>query len=153
MGMPAARTLDLTAHVATPLAPGPGSMNVLIGGKPAWRGISPVAAVALAAAIADIAKAMADATKAASTNNLVLAADAADRLEDSTVNALQIMGSTDQHACPVPLPVPHGMGVVIGGSTTVLINGLPACGQGDAIQEITAVNSIAMGCSTVLIGG
>lgn len=33
---PAARIGDLTAH-GTPLAPGPGSVNVLIGGKPAWR--------------------------------------------------------------------------------------------------------------------
>lgn len=153
MGMPAARVLDLTAHLATPLAPGPGSTNVLIGGLPAWRGLSPAAAAALGAAITKIANAMTDIAKAASTNNLALAADAGDRLKDSTADALQIMGSTDQHACPVPLPAPHGTGVVIGGSTTVLINGLPACRQGDTIQEITAVNSIAMGCSTVLIGG
>lgn len=32
----AARLLDLTAH-GTPLSPGPGSPNVLIEGKPAWR--------------------------------------------------------------------------------------------------------------------
>lgn len=153
MGMPAARILDPTAHLGTPLAPGPGSTNVLIGGKPAWRGLSPAAAVALAAAITDIAKAMADVAKAASTNNLALAADAADRLKDSTTDALQIMSSTDQHICPVLLPAPHGTGVVMGGSTTVSINGLPACRQGDTIQEITSVNSIAMGCSTVLIGG
>lgn len=36
MGAPAARMGDPTAH-GTPLAPGPGSVNVLIGGKPAWR--------------------------------------------------------------------------------------------------------------------
>lgn len=36
MGQPAARVGDLTSH-GTPLAPGPGSINVLIGGKPAWR--------------------------------------------------------------------------------------------------------------------
>jgi uncharacterized Zn-binding protein involved in type VI secretion len=36
MGMPAARLGDSTAH-GTPLSPGPGSANVLIGGKPAWR--------------------------------------------------------------------------------------------------------------------
>ena len=35
--MPPAATLgDMTAH-GTPLAPGPGSVNVFIGGKPAWR--------------------------------------------------------------------------------------------------------------------
>jgi len=32
----AARVGDLTSH-GTPLAPGPGSVNVLIGGMPAWR--------------------------------------------------------------------------------------------------------------------
>lgn len=32
----AARTTDMTAH-GTPLSPGPGSSNVLIGGLPAWR--------------------------------------------------------------------------------------------------------------------
>ena len=36
MGLPAARIGDLTSH-GTPLSPGPGSVNVLIGGKPAWR--------------------------------------------------------------------------------------------------------------------
>ena len=33
---PAARTSDMTSH-GTPLSPGPGSSNVLIGGMPAWR--------------------------------------------------------------------------------------------------------------------
>lgn len=33
---PAARMGDPTSH-GTPLAPGPGSLNVLIGGMPAWR--------------------------------------------------------------------------------------------------------------------
>lgn len=33
---PAARVGDSTAH-GTPLGPGPGSTNVLIGGMPAWR--------------------------------------------------------------------------------------------------------------------
>ena len=33
---PAARIGDMTAH-GTPLGPGPGSPNVLIGGMPAWR--------------------------------------------------------------------------------------------------------------------
>lgn len=36
---PAATVGSLTSH-GTPLAPGPGSLNVLIGGKPAWRVIS-----------------------------------------------------------------------------------------------------------------
>lgn len=33
---PAARVGDMTSH-GTPLGPGPGSVNVLIGGMPAWR--------------------------------------------------------------------------------------------------------------------
>ncbi len=33
---PAARITDITTH-GMPLAPGPGSVNVLIGGLPAWR--------------------------------------------------------------------------------------------------------------------
>jgi uncharacterized Zn-binding protein involved in type VI secretion len=33
---PAARVGDPTSH-GTPLSPGPGSINVLIGGQPAWR--------------------------------------------------------------------------------------------------------------------
>ena len=36
---PAARIGDMTSH-GTPLAPGPGSLNVLIGGRPAWRALS-----------------------------------------------------------------------------------------------------------------
>lgn len=36
MGQPAARLSDPTSH-GTPLGPGPGSSNVLIGGLPAWR--------------------------------------------------------------------------------------------------------------------
>jgi len=36
MGQPAARIGDSTAH-GTPLGPGPGSPDVLIGGRPAWR--------------------------------------------------------------------------------------------------------------------
>lgn len=39
MGKPAARIGDLTSH-GTPLSPGPGSVNVLIGGMPAWRATS-----------------------------------------------------------------------------------------------------------------
>ena len=44
---PAARAGDLTAH-GTPLGPGPGSANVLIGGMPAWRAVADVHACPLA---------------------------------------------------------------------------------------------------------
>lgn len=39
MGMPAARVGDTTSH-GTPLGPGPGAANVLIGGRPAWRAVA-----------------------------------------------------------------------------------------------------------------
>jgi uncharacterized Zn-binding protein involved in type VI secretion len=101
MGQPAARVGDPTAH-GTPLAPGPGSVNVLIGGMPAWR------------------------------------------------------VGMDFHACPQVIPsvppVPHVGGMVAVGSTTVLINTMPAARQGDMIVESAPPNSIVMGCPTVLIG-
>jgi uncharacterized Zn-binding protein involved in type VI secretion len=94
---PAARVADPTSH-GTPLGPGPGSPNVLIGGKPAWR------------------------------------------------------ATTDFHSCPLVEGVkPHVGGIVVLGSTTVLINNLPAARVGDTIAESTP-NTIVSGCSTVLIG-
>ncbi len=94
----AARVGDMTAH-GTPLGPGPGSSNVLIGGMPAWR------------------------------------------------------ATADFHACPlVSGTVPHAGGVVTMGSTSVIINNLPAARQGDMIVESGPPNSIVMGCPTVMIG-
>ncbi len=98
MGQPAARVGDQTGH-GTPLSPGPGSPNVLIGGMPAWR-----------------------------------------------------VGS-DFHTCPLfDGPKPHVGGVVAVGSTTVLINSLPAARQGDQVVEAGPPNPIALGATTVLIG-
>ena len=75
---------------------------------------------------------------------------------NAVANIASIMAGSgaDIHACPlVKVVVPDGPGVVITGSQTVLINGLPACRLGDMIQEATAVNSIVLGLPTVLIGG
>jgi PAAR motif len=60
----------------------------------------------------------------------------------------------DIHACTTPLPVPpHGPGVVIDGSATVLINNLPACRLGDTVLEAAGPpNKIAKGELTVIIG-
>lgn len=58
----------------------------------------------------------------------------------------------DFHACPVSDPKTHGGGVVQGGSTTVLINGVPAARQGDTIVESGPPNTIVGGSSTVIIG-
>ncbi len=94
---PAARLGDPTSH-GTPLGPGPGSINVLIGGKPAWR------------------------------------------------------AGSDFHSCTLTVPVPHVGGVVAVGSTTVLINNLPAARVGDTIAESGPPNAILAGEMTVLIG-
>ena len=57
--------------------------------------------------------------------------------------------------CATPSPVPpHGPGVVINGSATVMINNLPACRLGDTIMEaLGPPNTIAKGETTVIIGG
>src|SRR5574340_1055244 len=96
---PAARIGDLTSH-GTPLAPGPGCPNVLIGGMPAWR------------------------------------------------------AGADFHACPLVNGVqPHVGGMVVMGSLTVLIGGMPAARMSDSIVEAGGPNLIAVGCPTVMIGG
>lgn len=62
-------------------------------------------------------------------------------------------GRVDIHQCVTPAPI-HDPGVVIDGSSTVLINGLPACRMGDTIIEASgAANKIVGGCPTVEIGG
>jgi uncharacterized Zn-binding protein involved in type VI secretion len=86
------------------LAPGPGSVNVLIGGLPAWRAI------------------------------------------------------IDQHACPaVSISGADGVGMVVMGSPTVLINNMMACRLGDIVVEIPGLalgpaDPIIMGEPTVIIG-
>lgn len=165
MGRPAARITDAVAHPLPPvLTGGPGSPNVLIGSLPAWRGILAAAAVALQSA-----KQTSDAAiKAAETATLAAAgtpgAPAAKTAEETTkATAAASMSSSisasaagaDIHTCTTPLPIPpHGPGVVIDGSVTVLINNLPACRQGDTILEaVGPPNKITGGNVTVLIGG
>jgi uncharacterized Zn-binding protein involved in type VI secretion len=64
----------------------------------------------------------------------------------------------DQHVCPmVNITGPDGVGMVMMGSPTVLINGMMACRMGDIVMELPGlclgpVNPIIMGCPTVLIG-
>jgi uncharacterized Zn-binding protein involved in type VI secretion len=71
----------------------------------------------------------------------------------STISSMS-MGA-DIHMCTTPYPVPpHGPGVVIDGSKTVLINNLPAARQEDTVLEaIGGSNKITQGCLTVKIGG
>ncbi|MBD2137775.1 hypothetical protein H6F32_09270 [Anabaena sp. FACHB-1237] len=164
MGKPAARITDSVAHPLPPkLAPGPGSPNVLIGGLPAWRGMRLAAVGALQSAkqAADTAIKLAEsATQAASGTPGFPAAKAAEEATKASVAAsmgsliTSSAGGADIHICSTPLPIPpHGPGVVIDGSATVLINGLPACFMGCTILEaVGPTNKIVMGCTTVLIG-
>ncbi|BCB19433.1 PAAR domain-containing protein [Bosea sp. ANAM02] len=162
---PAARIMDPVLHpLPGMLQPGPGSMNVIIGGMLAWRGVPAAAAAALQAA-----KATSDATlQAAQAATLAAAgtpgAPAAKAAEEAAKTAaLSAMSSTitgasggaDIHNCLTLMPPqPHGPGVVIDGSQTVLINNLPACRVGDTILEaLGPPNKIMMGLPTVIIGG
>ena len=97
----AARVGDFTTHLNAPLGPGPGSSNVQIGGKPAWR------------------------------------------------------AGIDFHTClDTDGPIKkHIGGMVVKGSSKVLINGFPAARQDDQIVEIGTSNSIKTGCNKVVIGG
>ncbi|MCI0485340.1 MAG: PAAR domain-containing protein [Blastocatellia bacterium] len=162
---PAARVTDNVAHPLPPvLTPGPGSPNVLIGYLPAWRGVPAAAAAALQAAkqVSDAAIKTAEAaTLAAAGTPGAPAAKAAE--ESAKAAAVASMGSAitsaaagaDIHACTTPLPIPpHGPGVVIDGSQTVLINNLPACRMGDTVLEaVGPPNKIVRGDFTVMIGG
>ncbi len=162
---PAARITDSVSHPLPPmLTPGPGSPNVFIGYLPAWRGmpLAAVAALQSAKQAADIAIQSAEAaTQAAAGTPGAPAAYAAEQLTKSTMLTTMsslvssASGGADIHTCTVPLPVPpHGPGVVINGSATVMINNLPAARQGDTVLEaVGPPNKIAMGCSTVIIGG
>ncbi|MBE9068782.1 PAAR domain-containing protein [Leptolyngbya cf. ectocarpi LEGE 11479] len=145
MGRPAARLGDKVVHpLPGVLGPGPGSLNVKIGGLPAWRGLP------LGASLPepppepepeeDQTEEEAGAAQQAAAEEAMLAAG----------------GGADIHACAQPSsPVTvDGPGFVTTGSTTVMINGLPACRQGDTITEILGPpNVIDMGCPTVKIGG
>lgn len=162
---PAARVTDPVQHPLPPvLTPGPGSPNVFIGFLPAWRGIPLAAVGALQAAkqAADIAIQTAEsATKAAAGTPGAPAAYAAEQATKASVLASMssaISGASagaDIHACVTPLPVPpHGPGVDITGSATVIFNNLPAGREGDTILEAAGpANKIAKGCPTVIIGG
>jgi len=173
---PAARVGDPVAHPVPPvLTGGTGSPNVLIGGKPAWRGMPAAAASALQTAktAADTAIETAKAATAAAAGTpgygAAKAAEEATKATSAasmtaTINAAAASagtaggGAVDLHNCttpPPPAPPPiHGPGVVIGGSATVLINGLPACRVGDTVLEAFGpTNKIALGQLDVIAGG
>jgi uncharacterized Zn-binding protein involved in type VI secretion len=152
-------------HPAPPvLTPGPGSFNVFIGKLPAWRGVPAAAAAAIQAAkkVSDTAIQAAQAATAAAAGTpgapAAVAAEQATKASAAASMGSMISGAAggaDIHVCATPLPVPpHGPGVIVDGSQTVLINNLPACRQGDTIVEaVGPPNKVAMGLLTVLIGG
>ncbi len=155
------------------LTPGPGCLTVRIGGMAAWRAATPAAAAAASAANAATVTALttlASATAAAKASGV--GAPAAQTAENAGAAAAAATASSsvsgaaagsDLMVCPciVPMcpctaipPPPHGPGVVLKGSLTVMIGGLPAARQGDPIMEaVGGSNSIMMGCPTVMIGG
>lgn len=161
---PAARVTDNVAHpLPGVLQPGPGSPNVMIGGLPAWRGVPAAVAGALSAAkaVSDAAiKAAEVATAAAAGTPGLPAVKAAEETVKATAAAAMgsmissMAGMADIHICATPLPIPpHGPGVVINGSQTVLINNLPACRLGDTILEaVGPPDTIVRGDPTVIIG-
>lgn len=162
---PAARTTDPVVHpLPGMLVPGPGSLNVMIGYLPAWRGVSAAAAASMQAAkvaseirikVAEAATLAAAGTPGAPAAKLaeetLKAAEAASMSGAITAGA----GGADINMCATPLPIPpHGPGVVITPSMTVMINNLGACRVGDTILEaIGPPDMIAMGCPMVIIGG
>lgn len=165
-GKPAARITDAVAHPLPPiLTTGPGSPNVIVGYLPQWRGVPAMAAAALQAAkqVSDAIITGAEVASAAAMGTP--GAPAAKAAEEATKSACAAaMGAAmsaaagltgaDKHTCSTPLPAPpHGPGVVIDGSPTVLVNGLPACRMGDTVLEaVGPPNKIMKGEFTVLIG-
>lgn len=164
MEKPAARVFDPVAHpLPSILTGGPGSKDVMIEGLPAWRGV-PIAAAASIQAAKQISDTAIQAAEAATLAAAGTPGAPAAKATEETVKAsaaasmsTTISGSAmgaDIHQCATLLPLPpHGPGVVIDGSQTVLINGLPACRQGDTIVEaVGPPNKITGGCLTVVIG-
>ncbi len=161
----AARITDPVSHPLPPiLTGGPTAVTVMIGFLMAWRGIGAAGAASLQtakkASEVRIKAAEAATVAAAGTPGAPAAKLAEETLKAAEAVAMGAMISavaamTDIHVCATPLPIPpHGPGVVITPSKTVIIAGQPAARQGDTILEaIGPPNKIAMGCPTVMIGG
>jgi len=161
---PAARITDLVLHPLPPvLTGGPTAVTVIIGFLPAWRGIGITIAAGLKDGKIASEKRIKEAEAATKLANGTPGQTAAElnekkvKFEEAAAMAetiLKAAASTDIHVCATfpPLP-PHGPGVVIKPSKSVMIAGMPAARQGDEILEaIGPPNFISMGCTTVLIG-
>ena len=161
---PAARVTDSVSHPLPPiLGPGPGSSTTLIGFLPAWRGMPLAAAGAIQAAqkIADSAMKVAESATKAAVGPAAPIAFAVEQILKASLLASMSSAITsaaagaDIHMCATPVPAPpHGPGVVIDGSATVLIDNLPAARLGNTVLEaLGGPNKIAKGEMTVIIGG
>jgi hypothetical protein len=162
---PAARVTDTVAHPLPPiLTGGPTAITVLIGFLPAWRGVNPAVAAAMQAAkaVSDAAIKVAEAaTVAAAGTPGAPAAKLAEETVKATAAATMgsaissAAGGSDIHACLTPLPIPpHGPGIVITPSATVMVANFPAARMGDTILEaVGPPNTITKGEATVMIGG
>lgn len=162
---PAARTTDNVVHPLPPiLTPGPGALTVLIGFLPAWRAVPVGAGAAIQAAntaatttiqAAEAATLAAAGTPAAPGAYAAEQATKASLLASMSSMITGASGGADIHMCATPLPVPpHGPGVVIDGSTTVMTTFLPQSRMGDTIIEaVGPPNKIAKGETTVIVGG
>jgi len=162
---PAARITDTVAHPLPPiLTGGPTATTVLIGFLPAWRGVNPAVAAAMQAAKAAsdaVIKTAEAATLAAAGTPGAPAAKTAEEackaLAATTMGSAisSAAGGSDIHMCATPLPIPpHGPGIVITPSATVMIQNFPAARMGDTILEaVGPPNTITKGEPTVMIGG
>jgi uncharacterized Zn-binding protein involved in type VI secretion len=158
-GRPAARVGDEVAHPLPPvLDPGPGSPNVFIGKMPAWRGVGGAQGAQLQKQKSDSDNVIQKAQLANKASGGALQTELDDvqseQLKEMSAKIMALAG-VDKHVCETPMPLPpHGPGIITDGSKTVMINGLPACRQGDTITEaIGPPNKVTGGLPTVLIGG
>jgi uncharacterized Zn-binding protein involved in type VI secretion len=145
------------------LTGGPTAITVIIGKLPAWRGIGGAGAAALQTAkqASEIRIQVAEAATLAAAGTpgapAAKAAEEAIKAAEAAAMGAMISGmaaGTDMHVCATPLPIPpHGPGVVIDPSKTVIIANMPAARMGDTILEaIGPPNKIAKGEITVIIG-
>jgi uncharacterized Zn-binding protein involved in type VI secretion len=159
-GRPAARIGDPVAHPSPEvLTPGLGSPNVFIGKKPAWRGVGGAQGGQLQkdkSASDNVIQKAELANKASGGALQTELDDIKDEQQKEMSAKIMALAGVDKHICAtlVPPPIPHGPGVITDGSKTVMINGMPACRQGDTVTEaIGPPNKVLEGLPTVLIGG